>query len=443
MSDTTVWSTSVNTSVPANPVAGLTVSMNGGAATSVALKGVCYSPCPLNGSNSYGPNIGDWFWDSYSGTGYSITGWSALWARDLPNIRALGANTLRVYSMLSRQLNDDGTFPSPWNSGHLFTHTAFLDECWNGGVDPIYVLAGIPLPQAMFWLSIYQTTPQSQIEFWKNVLQETVAQMADHPAVIGFIIQNEQDSGTVTYGSDTEAVDFWWGQVEHMAKIAKTAAPNKLVGMAVHDDPNICGQAQSHMAQCPSLDFWGVNTYQTITFQSVFGPVPNVGPGYSGLTGAALKPVILTEYGIPATGHQNPNDASTIYADATTEGNTATVLDNMVPQVYGAPPPSPQQPYPIGLSLGMYYFEFCDEWWNQGGSPNIYTWWGGSPSEGFPNKYWDQDGFGIYSISRGTGLSNDAPIWGNNGPNMPIDTQTPRAAIVSSLQNSFAKANPS
>ncbi|HEX8998769.1 MAG TPA: hypothetical protein VGB07_02645, partial [Blastocatellia bacterium] len=142
MSDTTVWSTSVNTSVPANPVAGLTVSTNGGAATSVALKGVCYSPCPMNGSNSYGPNIGDWFWDSYSGTGYSITGWSALWARDLPNIRALGANTLRVYSMLSRQLNDDGTFPSPWNSGHLFTHTAFLDECWNGGVDPIYVLAG-------------------------------------------------------------------------------------------------------------------------------------------------------------------------------------------------------------------------------------------------------------------------------------------------------------
>jgi hypothetical protein len=415
-----------------SPVASLTVSVNGGSESGFKTKGVCYSPCPLNGSNGYAPTIGDWFWDSYSGKGYDSTGWGELWARDLPNIRALGANTVRVYSMLSRHLNSDGTYPDPWNSSTLMTHTSFLDQCWNGGVNPIYVLIGIPLPQAMFWQNIYNGTPQVEIDFWTNVLKETVTQVAAHPAVLGFIIQNELDSNVVTYGSNTAYVTFWWDQVRLMANTAKIAlgTNQKLIGMAVHDDPNIVGQAANYMATCTSIDFWGVNTYQTQNFDPVFDQVIYIGPGYAGLTGAALKPVILTEWGMPATSHENPCDPSTIYADTTTIGKVASVISPVVPLAYS------QQ-----LCLGLYYFEYSDEWWNQDGSPNIYTWFGGSAASGFPNGYWDQEGFGLYSIARGSGLHNNSPIWsqndGHGGPTIPIDIMTPRTGTISALTNVF------
>jgi hypothetical protein len=196
------------------------------------------------------------------------------------------------------------------------------------------------------------------------VLSETAQTVGQHPAVMGFTIQNEQDGADVCYNDPTLAT-FWWSQVEAMAAAVKAAAPGKLVGMAVHDDPNIPGKAAAYMANCPSIDFWGVNTYQTLSFDSVFNSVPGVGPGYGGLTGGALKPVILTEFGLPATGHSNASDPSTIYEDASTRAAAANVVGPMLPQAYQHP-----------TGVGLYYFEFCDEWWNQPGSPNIYTWWG-------------------------------------------------------------------
>ena len=419
MADTTKWAWSVD---PASKQAILSVATSGGPPQSIRMKGVCYSPSPLNGSNAYAPAIGDWFWDSFDG----VTGWDALWARDLSVITGhLNANAIRVYCMLSRQLELNGDYPDPWNSGQLFSHQNFLDACWNNGIDPLYVLVGIPLPAPMFWKDQYQTTPQVEITYWTNVLGETAQMLGQHPAVLGFTIQNEQDGADVCYKQPALA-DFWWGQVENMAKIVKDAAPDKLVGMATHDNPDIPFKAASYMAQCPSIDFWGVNTYQTENFNSIFDGGLDIGSGYNGVTGSALKPVLLTEWGFPATGHTNPNDASTIYEDQETRANTANVIGPMLPQAFQHP-----------LCIGLYYFEFCDEWWNEPLSPNIYTWWGGKSASGFPNGYWDQDGFGLYSIRRGGTLQNNDPIWENNGPNMPIDVHTERSELTSKLIGTY------
>src|SRR5690348_3366008 len=126
MGDTTQWAWEVDATTKK---AALTVARSdiGGSPQSISLRGICYSPAPLNGSNKFAPAIGDWYWDSFDG----VTGWEALWNRDIPQIRQLQANAIRVYCMLSRQLNLDGTFPSPWNSGNLFTHQTFLDQCWD------------------------------------------------------------------------------------------------------------------------------------------------------------------------------------------------------------------------------------------------------------------------------------------------------------------------
>ena len=99
----------------------------------------------------------------------------------------------------------------------------------------------------------------------------------------------------------------------------------------------------------------------------------------------------------------------------------------MLPQAYQHP-----------LGLGLYYFEFCYEWWNQPEAPNIYTWWGGTRADGLPDGWWDQEGFGLYSIRRGNSLPNNAPIWVDNGPNTPIDVHTERTELTAKVRQAFA-----
>jgi hypothetical protein len=432
--DTTTWACSVNTS-GSTPTASLTVSLNGGTPAPFTIKGVCYSPCPIGGSNAWGPNIGDWFWDTYDG----VTSWIGTWTNDLSTIAALGANTIRVYSFLNTQLP-----PAP--ATQAFTHTDFLDGCYANGLS---VIVGIPLPPQLFDLN---QTPQPSAAWWTSELQSTVAQEGAHPAVLGFIIANEVDNGNVdTYGPTANAT-YWWSQVQAMAAMAKAAAPGKLVGIANHDDPGICQNAASYMATCTDVDFWGVNTYQPQSFSSVFGGGSTT--GYATLTGAALKPVILTEYGFPSTSRPDALTPTGIYSDATTEGNVAVVLNTMLPLAF-------QQP----LNLGLCYFEYCDEWWNQsgytlaaamtcpgcsapncpnsgnGGSfqpPNTYTWYGGPIACGFPNYYWDNDGFGLYSVGVGQGRTPSQP-WDatTNAPALPLDTRTPRQSVITALSTAF------
>ena len=422
MSDihTTDWTATVS-----GTSATLQVAVDGGQPHDFAIKGVCYSPCPVNGSNAHGPALGDWFWDSFSGPGYSVGDWESLWARDLPNLKAMGVNTLRVYNMLSRQLRQNGTFPDPWDEGHCFTHTHFLDRCLQ---EEIYVIVGIALPQKLF--SLDQSRPPVEVAFWENVLRETAAQVGSHPAVLGFSFMNELDSSAVTYPNSDRtnlpAVAYWWRQVEKMAEIIKNAAPGKLTGIAVHDDPNICGGAQEYMASCPHVDFWGVNTYQMESLNTVFGATPQ-GPGYAGIGGPAHKPVVLTEWGVPATTRTDPHDRRTICQTGESIANAARPIYGIVPQAFSNP-----------ICIGLCYFEYSDEWWSQG-APDDYTWYGGDTAAGFPNGYWDQEGFGLYQTIPGAGAGG-GPIWDgqNNKPALPVDTMNEREATVTALARVFA-----
>jgi hypothetical protein len=67
------------------------------------IEGGMLLPAPLNDSNEFA-NLGDWFWDDFTVNGTTITGWDALWDRDIPCIQrsqpnSIQANSIRVYSM--------------------------------------------------------------------------------------------------------------------------------------------------------------------------------------------------------------------------------------------------------------------------------------------------------------------------------------------------------
>jgi len=332
--------------------------------------------------------------------------------------------------MCSRLLPNGGGIPDPWDKGPLHTYTNFLDYCFNGGKDPIYVIAGIPLPAPIF-----QQAGGSEETFWSMVVEETAGQLATHPAIMGFIFNNEIDGNGMTYSSDpnSNSVNFWWSRVREYSGRIKARAPGKLVGMALHDDPNICGMAQKNMENSPDLDFWGVNCYQTKTWQPVFGEVPYVGPGYSGLKGTARKAVFITEYGMPATSHRNAGDPTTIYCDDATIGEAASTVQPMLVDLL-----TNQK-----LCIGVEYFEFCDEWWGQPSTPAIYEWFGGAADAGLPNGFWDIEGFGLYGVKRGAGHADNDPAYSadnqthTQGLNMPEDQRLNRPALTDALQSVY------
>jgi hypothetical protein len=404
------------------------------------VQGICYSPCPMNASNKDGPALGDWYWDTLvnpenPGDVWAYA-WESVWARDLNKLRALGINCIRVYSMLYKQIGLNGEIPTETTYPTLpkFTHRKFLDLCWNNGKNPIYVIVGIPMDPLLFRVDADTKAIQY---YWEHVLVDTAKDLEKHPAILGFTVGNEVDAPGYTWDKadpDSAKVKHWWAQVEKYAQMVKTVAPNKLVGIANHDFREIVGVSKKYMGTCISLDFWGVNSYQTSTFDSVFGT--DGGPGYDDVTGVALKPVILTEWGLPATGRHDPNNPLSIYSNNATETKTADVVAVVLPKAY-------QQP----LCAGVTYFEYSDEWWKQGETPNLYTWYGGTSNPGFPNGYWDDEGFGVFSIER-AGYDGSNPkvrqlppyfTWPDpyyNGPYQP-DVLTERTPLADAIRQTF------
>jgi len=124
----------------------------------------------MNASNKFGPALGDWYWNSLVNPNNPddvwAYAWESVWARDLDNLRALGINCIRVYSMLYKQIGINGEVPTAATYPTLptFLHRKFLDLCWNNGNNPIYVLVGIPMPFEMYKLKEKQPRVKPWVE---------------------------------------------------------------------------------------------------------------------------------------------------------------------------------------------------------------------------------------------------------------------------------------
>lgn len=84
------------------------------------LRGVCYSPVPINESVYFAP-YGDYFTSEYS----------FIWLRDLPLIKAMGANIVRIYGWLPE--NDHSAFLVRERHGCLHPPTerhSLLSRTW-------------------------------------------------------------------------------------------------------------------------------------------------------------------------------------------------------------------------------------------------------------------------------------------------------------------------
>lgn len=399
------------------------------------VKGVGYSPAPIGTSNKFGPALGDFFWDGFDvGNNMILLDWEKVWKRDIESIRTR-FNSVRLYSMLAVQLGQNGEL-SDFNTAHEFTHKKFLDACWNNGVDPIYVLVGIPMSSNAY----IQGGNAQERAWWEQQLARTVAQLKDHPAVMGFTIFNEIGGGN-EWGGNMASSQFYWQRIQANAQTVKTTAPDKLVGFAYFDAPGDVTTANNAglLTQFGAgLDFWGVNSFQGTTLNGTLAPYRNLG--------AATKPVLFTEFGVSATTHSvtevcsgaSPTQAgvNSITESAATRTATAESMKTMIPLALNDQ-----------VVAGLFYFEWSDEWWKQDPKQGCYnttvtTWEGGqiADSTQFPNGFDDEEGFGLHSIAlSGRAANQTFSAFDANAAaaNTRPDALTPRTEILDAIATAF------
>lgn len=483
------WSWSVESSGRAH----LFVAAGGGEPQEHLVRGVGYSPAPVGYSNRFTPAFGDLFYDTFAPNDF--LDFQKVWERDLEAIRQ-HFNTLRTYCMVEIQFQVDAQgnahMPIPPSSGPHFQHRKFLDACWNNGDRPVYVLVGLPLPSPLYYKDEYDNpAKKDEIAYWEANLEATVKQLKDHPAVLGFTIFNEI-GGAAQYADNPTLAAFYWSRIDSISHQVKGLAPDKLVGWAFFDDPQFPVKTKAFReAHAQAIDFYGVNSFQKDDLRI------SLDPYLASTNGTTARPVILTEYGLPATGR---TDASTFFPygadlaataaalaqrfgvpadtvqalggagqqffteasvlslkdDATTQGNVANALTGTLPQAFQHP-----------ICVGLFYFEWADEWWKQESygdftipdlqhPPNripvhavelSVTRQEGNPGypndTGKPNGYWDEEGFGLHSIQVAPGRDPNrayvAKAWEVGGNTKP-DVLTRRTPIWDVLVQVFSNA---
>jgi hypothetical protein len=437
----------------------------------IRFKAVDYGPSPIGYDVHANDALSDVFWDAYkTESGADQFNWYGLWGvghlystyyarEDVNRIRSLGCNALRVYALIAKQLpskylNDNKKFPDFATYGHHFTHKAFLDQCWNNGVNPVFVLADIPLPDGAFLTRSKLDT--GELTWWEANFTQSITDVKDHPAIMGFNVMNEKDANYAAApptGPDANT-DYFYGQTMKYADLAKSIAPDKFVGWALHDFPDVPLFFSRNTSKDPqfasrglygewlrSFDFWGLNVYQTINFDAELSPTIDIrkpdgskaGLTYAQIPAGMQRPVFFTEVGW--SGAARTADGAAFSTDPTemkaADDRCGALITQMFSLAYGGDPNSK-------ILCGTFFFSFSNEWWKSE-QPTVFNVTPGVPYKSdLPSHYADEEGFGLYAVKRGGTFKNDDPYTDQYGnPLLPEDDLIPRPAMVKALTDIY------
>lgn len=437
-------------------------------------RGVNYSPTPVGGA-TFLPGVGDWFvppW--WTGAG------GDLGSRDIPLLKAAGANAVRTYFSWYWYKNSDLDYlqgitqstpmsvytPAQYPYTVSFDHTPFLDACYANG---IYVVLGIAVEGGNCFNYAVASVSSAYQNFYLQTAQKLATLYGKHPAVLGFCMGNEQNNAVVNTDSRT------WLYYQSMYQAIKAAAPDKLALIAFQDDQTLYNGSVTVTDQAGQqpptafngmpiesvigqvVDVWGLNIYAGID-----GDFPiyqaNV---VEANQGADARPLFVTEWGTPAgqntpAGMPGPTvgnakaqelDAAGLAAGAATIGSAVAMMQNYLAFVAGA-----------------FYFEFTDEWWKNASfdpkhvdkakSPldpatqmyrtdaqgKVAMLGGGSVYPAYPFTHdggqapaWPEESWGLYGIAVAEGRAPYAP-----SPTEP-DILSPRTPYVQALHAAYEK----
>lgn len=396
------------------------------------VKGVNYSPVPIGASFDDGDKIGDVFFDYFT----------PVHKVDLPLIREMGANTLRLYGMF------------PWHpqKGSLEPrdHTKFLDLAYNNGEDPLYIWVSYPISSSIFrykvvnslpadgdFYVILPTGPKGADQIW--VMDEEAEQPGfdwlgqqtagerresdreaylalaekykDHPAVFGWVLGNELNS------PQNRTNPAYWKYLNDLAGELKEVSPNKETMVTLIDDGMITLRKVKELGiDVSNIDIWGINSYRGNVHdgQNNFG----VGAGslFKEFEAVSSKPLIVSEFGPSSTTRQEIIDQKLLPAEI------GDMTDLIKLCQTGTMVELPDEAELAALYIeghwediennrsvvsGGIVFEWQDEYW-KAGDKNEQT-----PSKAtnidFPGGCWDEEGFGIMGVGLNRNSAKDWP----------------------------------
>lgn len=297
------------------------------------VRGVDYQPTPISDNPAQFPPHGDYF----------TTNYSPIFSRDLPLLRALGANTIRVYG---------------WNSNA--DHSAFFDACYNGGVDSLFVLVNRWIDPATDW------SDASAVASIRREFLKLEANLKKHPAVLAIVVGNE--ANIQNENGDNPA---FWAAINSIGSALKKQNPERLVSTAITD---AVPQVSRFDPVMTSIDFWSVQVYRGVTFGTFFAEYEQ----------ASSRPLIVTEFGLDAfdqtSGQPYPDDAAFI----------GTAVGALWDEVAAN----------ATICAGACVFEFSDEWWKSPGGDSSVHDAGGFKFPSAPDGYFNEEWWGLFAIEK-------------------------------------------
>jgi hypothetical protein len=301
------------------------------------VKGVGYQPVPI--CSDVTPN-----------TYYAD---SCIIERDIPRIRAMHANTVRLW-------------------GELPVSQGLLDALYNGGEAPIYAILG-------FWIDPTLDYGDPKVrEDVENAFRAYVTGFQDHPAVLAWGIGNENNLAHSWPPSAPPVgpAAQWYDLANQLA-----AAAHEIEGgdyhptMIINGGLLLLGDTLHHSddVSLDHVDMWGVNAYPGIHLACYFDYYERI----------SAKPLVITEFGIDA-------------------------YDN----VAGAEDQESQAEWNVlqwrairAKTLGGTVMAYSDEWW-KAGTPCAHD-GGGFPRDTHPDRFSNEEWWGIFSIADTGGLCDE------------------------------------
>jgi len=371
------------------------------------IKGMNYSPVPIGVAPGDGPPVGVY-------GDYFVPNYANVWRPDIDKIRQAGVNVIKLYAG-----NPDLNWVAAGTAGNW---KQFLDYCWNGGNNPVYVVMfsytqGGVIEQGGTGLNDY-------IRQYDEMVKSTIT----HPAVFGYMIGNEIFGGNVTQNSQ-----FWtnFGTLIDAANGAGLSQGEQPFLMTATNDnytpqdtwPAIKLGEQS--GKLKNLDAWAINVYRGPEFggagNSVFTQYAELMRSLAGKN----KPLILGEWGTPHTTRPAPQ----YYGNNVIQPimNLDNVPENQMGQgqpYYAAQPVARflntqwnTLTANIGagnnqVCVGGFIFEWSDEYW-KGNNNNTQV---GGPDANFHGAAFA----GSYSDEAGYGVTGDVDqsLYGNGQPDI-------------------------
>jgi hypothetical protein len=293
------------------------------------VKGVGYQPVPIGSDVSPRSYYAD----------------SCIVGRDVPRIRAMHANTVRLW-------------------GELPPDEVLLDALYDEGEDPIYAILG-------FWIDpALDYSDEGVAQGLEDDFRAYVSLFKDHPAVLAWGIGNENNLGHSWPPSSPPVgpAAEWYDLANRLAEAAHDVEGSAYhPTLIVNGGMLLLGDALHHSddVSLDHVDMWGVNAYPGTDVRCYFDYYERL----------SAKPVVITEFGIDAydnvAGSEDPESQAT--------------WDALQWRAIRA------------KTLGGTLMAYNDEWW-KAGVPSAHD-TGGFPRDTHPDRFSNEEWWGVVSVA--------------------------------------------